>query len=139
MFLLFKYRLPRGTLVDFLEHVNGRNLLSDFQSGFRRGHSTATALVTVTEDLRSAKAEGKVTVHVLLDFSKAFDLINHGLFVHWLDSRYDFHTSAMGMFSSFLPYHSMFINDLCSCIRFSKIHFYADDLQIYLSGDPNPS
>jgi hypothetical protein len=32
-------------------------------------------------------------------------------------------------------FFSMFINDLCSCIRFSKIHFYADDLQIYLSGD----
>jgi hypothetical protein len=50
-----------------LEHINGRNLLSDFQSGFRREHSTATALVRVTEDLRSAKAEGKVTVNVLLD------------------------------------------------------------------------
>jgi hypothetical protein len=32
-------------------------------------------------------------------------------------------------------FFSMFINDLCSCIRFSKFHFYADDLQIYLSGD----
>jgi hypothetical protein len=80
-----------------LEHVNGRNLLSAFQSGFRREHSTATALVRVTEDLRSVKAEGKVTVHVLLDFSKSFDLINHGLFVHKLGSRYDFHTSAMGI------------------------------------------
>jgi hypothetical protein len=30
---------------------------------------------------------------------------------------------------------SMFINDLCSCIRFSKFHFYADDLQICLSGN----
>jgi hypothetical protein len=29
----------------------------------------------------------------------------------------------------------MFINDLFSCIRFSKFHFYAVDLQIYLSGD----
>jgi hypothetical protein len=29
----------------------------------------------------------------------------------------------------------MFINDLCSCIHFSKFHFYADDLQIYLSED----
>jgi hypothetical protein len=30
---------------------------------------------------------------------------------------------------------SMFISDLCSCIHFSMFHFYADDLQIYLSGD----
>jgi hypothetical protein len=36
---------------------------------------------------------------------------------------------------SFPLFFSMFINDLCSCIRFSKFHFYADDLQIYLSGD----
>jgi hypothetical protein len=29
----------------------------------------------------------------------------------------------------------MFINDLCSCIRFLKFHFHADDLQFYLCGD----
>jgi hypothetical protein len=40
--------------------------------------SNATALVRVTEDLRSAKAEGKVTVHVLLDFSKAMTLLIMG-------------------------------------------------------------
>jgi hypothetical protein len=48
-------------------------------------------------------------VHVLIDFSKAFDLINHGLFVHKLDSRYDFHRSAMGMVSSFLRDRSMVV------------------------------
>jgi hypothetical protein len=73
--------------------------LSDFQSGFRREHITATALVRVTEDLGSAKAGEKVTVHVLLDFSKAFDLINNGLFVHKLDSRYDFHSSFLRVLS----------------------------------------
>jgi hypothetical protein len=92
-----------------LDHVNGRNLLLDFQSSFRRGHSTTTALVRVTEDLRSVKAEGKITVHVLLHFSKTCDLINHGLFVHKLDSRYDCHTSAMGMVSSFLRDRSMVV------------------------------
>jgi hypothetical protein len=30
---------------------------------------------------------------------------------------------------------SILINHLCSCIRLSKFHFYADDLQIYLSRD----
>jgi hypothetical protein len=61
-----------------LERVNGRNLLLDFQSGYRRRHTTVTALVRVTEDLRSAKAEGKITVHVLLDFSKALTLLIMG-------------------------------------------------------------
>jgi hypothetical protein len=42
-------------------------------------------------------------------FSKAFDLINHGLFVHKLDSRYDFHTSSMSMVSSFLRDRSMVV------------------------------
>jgi disulfide bond formation protein DsbB len=52
------------------------------------------------------RIKGKVTVHVLLDFSKAFDFISHGLFVHKLDSQYDLHTSAMGMVSSFLQVRS---------------------------------
>jgi hypothetical protein len=82
--------------------------------------------------------------------------------VNKLDSKYNFHKSAMGMVSAFLRdrsmvvevdgvksaplylsfevpqgcipsplFFSMFINDLCSCIRFSKFHFYADDVQIY--------
>jgi hypothetical protein len=34
-----------------------------------------------------------------------------------------------------LGLYGIFINDFCSLILFSKLHFYADDLQIYLSGD----
>jgi hypothetical protein len=41
--------------------------------------------------------------------SKAFDLINHGLFVHKVDSRYDFHTSAKAIVSSFLRDRSMVV------------------------------
>jgi hypothetical protein len=32
-------------------------------------------------------------------------------------------------------FFSMFINGLCSSIRLAKFHLYADDLQIYISGD----
>jgi hypothetical protein len=53
-----------------LAHVDLSGLLSEFQSRFRCGHSSTTALVRVVEDLRSSTTEGKVTVVVLLDFSK---------------------------------------------------------------------
>jgi hypothetical protein len=61
--------------VQVLAHVDRSGLLSEFQSGFRCGHSNTPALVRIIEDLRSSMTEGRVTVLVLLDFSKAFDCV----------------------------------------------------------------
>jgi hypothetical protein len=69
-------RLINGQI---LAHVDRFGLLSEFQSGFRCGHSTTTAFVRVIEDLRSLMTEGMVTVLVLLDFLKAFDCMVYGL------------------------------------------------------------
>jgi hypothetical protein len=77
-----------------LAHVDRSGFLSEFQSGFRCGHSTTTALVRVIEDLRSAMTEERVMVFVLLDFSKAFDCVDYRLFLHKLVSSFDFHGSG---------------------------------------------
>ena len=53
------------------------NLLDPRQTCYSRGHSTETALVAVTDDIRFAIEESKVTILIHFDFSKAFDSIPH--------------------------------------------------------------
>jgi Reverse transcriptase (RNA-dependent DNA polymerase) len=67
--------LMRHQMVDFLESTNAVDF---FQSGFRTGHSTATALLCVTDDIYKNLDEGMFAMLVLLDFSKAFDTVNLG-------------------------------------------------------------
>jgi hypothetical protein len=46
-----------------------RNGHSSFQSGFRPGHSTATAIARVSDDIRLNMESNQPTILVLLDFS----------------------------------------------------------------------
>jgi hypothetical protein len=50
----------------------------EFQSGSRKSHNTTTALLKVSNDLRESLHRGMISLLLFLDFSKAFDKINHG-------------------------------------------------------------
>lgn len=79
-----------------------KNLLCSNQSGFRRSHSCTTALLKVTEDLRIALDNDMVTFLTLLDFSKAFDTVNHGRLISKLEMLYFFSSAACNLISTYL-------------------------------------
>lgn len=86
--------------------VRSNCLLNDLQSGFRKGHSTTTALLKVTNDIRVSINNGLVTVLVLLDFSKAFASMRHDFLIDKLVHHFGLSYEAAAWFKSYLEARS---------------------------------
>ena len=71
--------IERAVFKQVTGFLTQNNLLDSNQSGFRSGHSTETALLSVTEALKEARAAGQSSVLILLDLSAAFDTVNHSI------------------------------------------------------------
>ena len=65
-------KLVQVQLSDYLTH---NNVLSEAQSGFRKNHSTISALLKVTDDWFNAIDRGLFTGAVFIDLRKAFDTV----------------------------------------------------------------
>lgn len=143
--------------------VSSFNLLPDTQSGFRSGHSCTTALLCVTDDILQATDQGLVTVLVLLDYSKAFDTVNHTKLLSILSDK-GFSQNAVQLLGDFLsgrsqrvkinsktsgPLYlqqgvpqgsilspilfSLYTSSFMGHLDYMKAHQYADDVQLYYS------
>src|SRR4029434_7833772 len=66
------------------EFLSRNNLLDPNQSGFKSGHSTKTALLSVIEAFKTARAAAQSSVLILLDLSAAFDTVNHRILLSTL-------------------------------------------------------
>lgn len=85
-------------LTDFL---NLNNVLPQKQSCFRAGRSTSTALLDIVDDILSREDLEEGSILVLLDFTRAFNTINHNLLLSKL-SYYGFDYDALKWFFSYL-------------------------------------
>lgn len=137
------------------------NLITSSQHAYIPNHSTATALAQLTDDWLIQMDNKKMVGTVLLDFSAAFDVIDHDIMITKLES-YGFSRTALSWMVSYLSERSqrvfyngslsdwrhvscgvpqgsclgpllfsIFTNDLPLSIKNSNMVMYADDTTLY--------
>ena len=146
---------------------NGVN--SEGQHAYKVGYSTGTALTALTDNwLKNIDSKSMVGA-VLLDFSAAFDIIDHELLLRKL-SAYNFKESAIELMKSYLVnrqqcvvfngtlseivtpqcgvpqgsclgplLYSIFVNDLPHVLNSACMEIYADDTTMYASSENSVS
>ena len=63
-------------IYDFLSH---NSILNENQFGFRKGRSCEQALLTAQNEILKTLGKNEISLLLLIDFSKAFDMIDHEL------------------------------------------------------------
>ena len=139
------------------KHLNKHNALHELQHGFSEKCSCETQLTQLVEDLGRQLTLGKQIDLVLLDFSKAFDKVNHlkllyklacigikGNTLKWIQSFLIGRTQTVVLdreSSNEVPVTSvvlgphlflLYINDLPENIQ-SQVRLFADDIVVYLT------
>ncbi len=62
---------------NIMQHLDRYDILTDQQHGFRRNRSCESQLILTTNDLASALDKRQQTDVIIMDFSKAFDVVPH--------------------------------------------------------------
>ena len=146
-------------------YLSNFRLLSDSQFGFRKFHSTATALLDCTNDWYMNLDRKMFNLVVLIDLKKAFDTVDHQILLRKLE-LYGVKGQALSFLNSYLSNRSqkcqingslssekmircgvpqgsilgplfflLYINDLPQCLSKTKPRLFADDTNLTASGD----
>ena len=108
--------LERIVTLQLKSHLERLGMFPIHQSAYRNHHSTETASVKVLNDLLLAIDKGHEAVLVLLDYTAAFDTIDHELLLHRLEHDFFITGTVLEWIRSYLHNRSqrVIINDTLS-------------------------
>ena len=108
---LFTSKLcERVVAAQVTSHLSENGLLECFQSAYKIGHSTESALLRVQNDILRSIDDGKSVVLLMLDLSAAFDTVDHQTLLHRLSNRFGIHGVACEWFTSYLSESKQFVS-----------------------------
>ena len=84
------------------KYTDTNELLSKFQSGYRKEHSCETAVTRIHNDILMMVDKRDNVVLLLLDLSAAFDTINHTLLLQKLNDLYGIQGNVLKWLESYL-------------------------------------
>lgn len=145
--------------------LNKHSILSDNQYGFRKNRSTELALLHQKEYILRNFEHRNLVLGIFLDYSKAFDCINHSILFQKLEC-YGIRGAALLLIKSYLSHRrqyvqineykstlrtvscgvpqgsilgpllfNLYINDIVSVDTNVRFIIYADDTSLFLSDD----
>lgn len=118
-------KLIHERIVSFLTK---HHIMTPFQFGFTKQRSTETALLTQKEIILDAFEKETYTLGIFVDFSKAFDRINHITLIKKLD-HYGFRGNFLNVIKSYLKYRQQKV----------EINGYASNFKELSNGVPQGS
>ena len=102
--------LEKLVLSQVSSYLNSHNPNNSYQSAYRAGDSTETALLKVVNDLFLSLNKGNISVLALLDFSSTLDKIDHPILVHRLHTDLGFTDAVFQWFSSYLADRTHYVS-----------------------------
>ena len=91
-------------------HMPECNLCVPNQSAYKPNHSVETALVCVQNDILRAMDNQNIVIMLLLDFSAAFDTVDHNVMLHRL-------THDVGMGQTALKWFKSYMSDIVQAVH----------------------
>ena len=105
---LFSKILERLMYKRLLSFINKNKLLYNYQFGFRKDHSPNLALIYLVDKISNALEEGDFVLGIFLDFSKAFDTVNHDILFEKLEFN-GVRGTSLNWFKSYLSNRRQFV------------------------------
>ena len=99
-------KVMHNRVINFLDK---HNLLCDNQYGFRAGRSCEHALLNAKDTILSTLSKKQIALLLLIDFSKAFDLVEHPTLLRKLE-HYGIRGQALNWFRSYLSDRKQFVS-----------------------------